>query len=360
MKNRIDGLREAEDEVNTIFTVEEGPLVRCVLIKHGKDRSTVLLTIHHSIGDGKAGAFLMRDLFRAASLAQKGEDPLLPVMPPRKEMTTHFPPWTRGISGRWRYTGFILRILIAIIRWGYPAIPRIDRKAPVRKRRACIVARVLDARTVRKLHERARREKTTLHGALLASQILTIASDMKSDKQRPFIIGSPVNLRSRLKPAINDDVGLFATIGISINRVGPSEAFWQLARDVRQSLWECVDRGDPFLYVMLHHDLSTIASIFGAGRFGARIYSYFAGISHLGGIAFSNIGRVEIEAEYGSFTVESLGFAASGSGLCVLVPFVATIERQTTWNFVGMEPLISRAHTERIADKAVEILTGAI
>ena len=106
-----DWVKAAEDEVNTIFPVKEGPLVRCVLIKHGKERSTVLLTIHHSIGDGKSGAFLMRDLFRAASLAQKGEDSSLPAMLPRKEMTAHFPPWTRGISGRWRYTGFILCIL---------------------------------------------------------------------------------------------------------------------------------------------------------------------------------------------------------------------------------------------------------
>ncbi len=353
-------VEEAEREINTPFKSEECPLARCVLIRHGDTKTTVLLTVHHSIGDGKAGAFLMRDLFRAASKVQKGESAGLPGLPPRMDMTAYFPGWAKGISGRLRYIRFGLRVLSAMVRWGAPAMPLVDRKAPVRMRRACIVAKTLNAATVANLHKRARIEKTTLHGALIASQILAVVHERGSAKELAFIIGSPVNLRARLDPPVEDDLGLFITVGISINRAGFSTDFWQLAREVRQSLLECVERGDPFVYVMMHNDLSAVAGLFGSGGVGARVYTAIAGKLHLGGLAFSNIGRVDIAADHDSFVVESLGFAASASGLAVLVPFVATTDTVTTWNFVGMEPLISREHTARIADKACKILIDAI
>lgn len=74
----------------------------------------------------------------------------------------------------------------------------------------------------------------------------------------------------------------------------------------------------------------------------------------------SNIGRVAIESVKGAFKIESLGFAASGSTFSPFVSFGATIESLTTWNFVGMEPLMGRKHTQRIADLAVKILKEAI
>jgi hypothetical protein len=169
-----------------------------------------------------------------------------------------------------------------------------------------------------------------------------------------------VNLRKKLIPPVEQEVGHFVTIGGSLNRADPSTEFWLLAREIRASLWNCVERGEPFVYPLQHKDLSSITALLGLTAWGIRAYSWIAGKLNMGGLALSNIGKVEIETIQEPFKIASLGFAASGSGISPLISFAATIERQSTWNFVGMEPLVSREHTQRIADRAMQILHDAV
>jgi Condensation domain len=355
-----DWKREAEKDLNAIFSTRVGPLVRATLVRHEKDSSTALLTFHHSIGDGMSGAYLMRDLIASAALAATGEDPGLPPLEPTKELETYFPPWAKGFSGRWKNMAFGVRIFAPMLYWGSPTVPVFDRKAPLEERKACILARTLSPETVGALHETARKYGTTLHGALLAAQVLAIARDRGLTRKRPFFVGSPVNLRSRLNPPVGEDVGFFVTMGVSINRCKADSEFWPLAREIRQSLWNCVERGDPFVFGYQQKDLSRISAITGIGPLGAKTYASLSSRLCAGGLGFSNIGRVPIESVKGPFKIESLGFAASGSTFSPFVSFGATIESRTTWNFVGMEPLMGRDHTQRIADLAVKILKESI
>jgi hypothetical protein len=69
---------------------------------------------------------------------------------------------------------------------------------------------------------------------------------------------------------------------------------------------------------------------------------------------------VAIENHHGPFTIEALGFVASLSSIGNLSAFAATINRQSTWNFVGMEPQLTKEHTEKITAKALEVLSGAV
>ena len=64
-------IEELEREINTPLDAESGPLLRCVRFRGG-GTTKLLLTFHHSIGDGMSGAYLTRDLIRAAS----GEGPI--------------------------------------------------------------------------------------------------------------------------------------------------------------------------------------------------------------------------------------------------------------------------------------------
>ncbi|MBW1704036.1 MAG: hypothetical protein JRJ86_02590 [Deltaproteobacteria bacterium] len=355
-----DWTREAEKDLNAIFQTRVGPLVRATLVRHDTDSSTVLLTFHHSIGDGMSGAYLMRDLITSAALAATGKDPGLPSLEPTKELETYFPSWAKGFSGRWKNMAFGVRTFAPMLYRGRPTVPVFDRKAPFEERKACILARTLSTETVGALHETARKYGTTLHGALLAAQVLAIARDRGLTKKRVFFVGSPVNLRSRLTPPVGEDVGFFVTMGVSINRCKADSEFWPLAREIRQSLWNCVESGDPFVFRYQQKDLSRISAITGLGPLGDKIYAALSSKLSAGGMGFSNIGRVPIEAVKGPFKIESLGFAASGSTFSPFVTFGATIESLTTWNFVGMEPLMGREHSQRIADLAVKILKEAI
>ncbi len=353
-------VEEAEKELHEVLPVQEGPLARCTLLRHTQEDHTVLLAFHHSIGDAMSGSFLMRDLFQAAALASSGRTCALSPLEPRSEMNAYFPGWALGLSGRWRSMKFAGRMTGAVLRYGKPTVPKFDCKAPPKERRARIVAHSLDPDFIQRLHGRAQEEGTTLHGALLAAQILAIAHDREDTKERPYIIGSPVNLRKRLEPPVKGDVGFFVTVGASVNLAQPGTEFWSLAKAVRGSLWHCVERGEPFVYVVQHRDLSRITAFLGLGLIGRRACAHVAASWAFGGLAFSNIGKVDIDNLHGPFTIEALGFAASLSCLSPLAAFAATIQSQSTWNFVGMEPLLTKAHTEKIAAKALEVLSKAL
>ncbi len=351
---------EAEKELHEAFPVDRGPLVRCTLVQHGPCESTILLAFHHAIGDALSGTYLLRDLLEALAVAKEGREPFLEPLAPKEEMNAYFPAWAQRVSARWLYYKFVGRLLGAVLRWGRPASPEFDRKVPARERRARIVAHQIAPEVVERLHEKARLENTTLHGALLAAQVLAIARDLQKPKKLLYLIGSPVNLRKQLFPPIGQDVGYFVTIGASLTRAGPTTGFWPLAREIRASLWHCVERGEPFVYPLQHTDLSAVTALMGLTSWGIRIYGCLAGVLNMGGLALSNIGKVEIETFQESFKLESLGFAASGSGISPLISFAATIDQQSTWNFMGMEPVLSKSHTERIAASAVQILHDAI
>ena len=353
-------IEEAERELYEGFSVEEGPLARCTLVRHSRQDNTVLLAFHHAIGDGVSGSFLMRDLFQAAALVSTGKKCGLPTLEAKREMNAYFPDWAVGLSGRWRSMKFGARMLGAVLRYGRPAMPLFDLKAPPKERRARIVAHCLDPDFVDRLNTRAHKEGTTLHGAMLAAQILAISHDRGDAKERPYFIGSPVNLRKRLSPPVGEDIGFFVTAGASINLAKPGTDFWPLAKAVRESLWDCVERGEPFVYVIQHLDLSRITSLLGLGMLGRRVYARVGASMTFGGLVFSNIGKVDIENHQGPFTIENLGFAASISSFSHFAAYAATIRRKSTWNFIGMEPLFKKEHTQRIAAKALEILTAAV
>ena len=350
----------AEQELTERFLPEQGPLVRCILVAHTPESSTVLLTFHHSVGDAMSGVYLLKDIFKAAALVHLGQAPTLPALEPPPAMNDLFPPWAKGLEARWRYAKMSLRMIRFMLQWGLPTVPRSSKLGLVRKTGLHLATHELEPGLVNRLHEKARKEQTTLHGALLAAQLLAVARDRHDTRKRAYLVGSPVNLRRKLVPPVGEAMGFFVTMGVSVNRVEPSTDFWSLARAIRQSLWSCVERGEPLVYVVQHQDLALVCHLLGLGRLGRQVYGRLARLANLGGLVFSNIGQVDLAVDYGSFAVDSLGFAACGAGISPFMAFAATTKQRSTWNFVGMSPWLTREHTFHLAHQAWAILRDAM
>jgi NRPS condensation-like uncharacterized protein len=111
-------VQEAEEELHEKIAVQEGPLVRCKLIRHAPEDNTILIAFHHTIGDALSGSYLIRDLFQAMSLAYDGKKCMLPPLEPKREMNAYFPEWARGLSGRWRNIKFAGRMFGEVLRYG--------------------------------------------------------------------------------------------------------------------------------------------------------------------------------------------------------------------------------------------------
>ena len=99
---------EVEREVNTPIPAEAGPLARCVLVWEGPDDARLLVTLHHSVGDGMSGAFLVRDLLTA--LASGGQGALEPLTDTRPS-EGRLPAKARGLRGLWARMRYVAREL---------------------------------------------------------------------------------------------------------------------------------------------------------------------------------------------------------------------------------------------------------
>src|SRR5262249_45960798 len=145
-----DWVKEVDREINEPVRV---PLARFV-----RAGDHLLVTLHHSIGDGMSGVYLMRDWLSAASGATLepltdagGVDSLLPPAP--------------GFTNHARF--FANDALVTLGSGRMLRLKREQHKLAY-DRRARMIPIELEPALVTALAERARTEKTTVHGALSA------------------------------------------------------------------------------------------------------------------------------------------------------------------------------------------------
>jgi NRPS condensation-like uncharacterized protein len=352
-----DWIDPAEAELRSILPWETGPLICCILIRHVADDSTVIINFHHSIGDAMSGVFLLRDLMLSLSEISETGCASLPPLELQKPIEGLFPDRVKGIRGILGNLAFTARFFSSLVRLGKPAVPKPDGWAPVKDRKIHIVSRTIDQNKLDALVKSSRANDTTVHGALAAAAMIAIAGDNKEEKFVPFLLGSDVDLRGYLSPQVGDDVGLYISGGLIFHQAGQNADFWRLAREARESLKKLIERDEhltSFTRMLQIMDLNF--RIFRAGDLASRIYAKYMDMTNPGLIALSNIGRVELPARYGKFALENFGFASSFSSSGCICIHTATFNNSLVMDISGMEPLLSREHTARIADLMIAVL----
>jgi NRPS condensation-like uncharacterized protein len=147
---------EVDREMAVPFTPEQAPLIRSVLI-HKPQSAVLILIAHHAIADGMALVFLIRDLLQVLSGGQlealsfsSSAEELLSTLPEGEEVVQVGAPQAE------------------------PALYREDDGLTPRS-----TARKLDENLTVTLKERARREGTTVQGALCAALVSCRSKDFK-------------------------------------------------------------------------------------------------------------------------------------------------------------------------------------
>lgn len=331
---------------------ETGPLLRATWIRHGDAVSTLLMTFHHAIGDGTAGACPLRDLLEALA-SESPADPLPAAI------EDHMPPTAVGLRGWLAHLGFVGRVTRRLWRLrGLPAYRVAGApRAPIDARRVVIVRRDLQPPTTRALARAARENGTTVHGLLGAAMLR--AAFAAGDGRPVLGFGSPVNLRRRLSPPVGDDVGLFITMVASLHRLDPMPDFWDLARDVRDQLQGMVANGDVFAAIPVQaRALARVAPWLGRGVAGARRFVRLMRAIWLDGVGISNLGRLTIASRYGDIAVEAVGFCAAPTIFGDLVAFAATLDGRLCLHWAGVTPHMSAEALDAIVDDMMASLHG--
>jgi hypothetical protein len=264
--------QELEREYAIPFGTGDIPLVRVALL-YGEDLSNVIVTLNHSIADGRSAAHLIRDILDA--LAGKALQ-ILPLRPSHEEICD-----TLGvIAADIPSTGSADR-----------AIPYVDRSPKNFRIRSSQLTSELSNR----LRARARSEETTVHGAITAAFSLAIYRLVKWSN-RPARVLSAIDTRKALN--MDYELGfcvLFPTFSYDLsNRVN----FWDLARKITQDI-------APF------RTTEVIAGVFGAFKSimsDATVQSIAAFESRecSSDVVVTNLGVLPFPTDYGSLTLEGL------------------------------------------------------
>ncbi len=247
---RENWVEEAEQEREEPFPRDAGPLCRCVLLRHGDDQATLLLTISHIIGDGISGLFLVRTILRVAGALCEGRQVELSGSPQAVSLDDRLPRWTRGAAGIGKSLGH--RISEIFCRWKLGAAEQMptDAIAPMHQRRCRLLPLELDPEQTRLLRDAIRNTRSSLYGVLAAAQLRSIAQEFTDREAITLSLVTGTSLRARLEPQVaRHDLGLFASIVESRHRVHRGGSLWSLAAEVTGTVQNKVTSGIDLLGV---------------------------------------------------------------------------------------------------------------
>ena len=288
---RVQGRWELEldREMAVPFAPEQAPLIRSVLIH--KPQSAVLIMIaHHAIADGMALVFLIRDLLQVLS---GGQIEALSFSSTAEELPSKLPKGEEIVQAEASQAG-APQAEPALYREGNGLTPRVT-------------ARKLDENLTAALKERARREGTTVQGALCAALVLAGRKTSSTWRKQSVRVMSPINVRAHL--GAGEACGLYlGGAGMIAFQPGDSRAFWELARFAKKEL--SPSQTFQSLSTSLH-GLEAIMTKDMAVETAAQI----AAVAFARDLMVSNLGQMPYESEFGKLKLEAVWGPTALQGL---------------------------------------------
>lgn len=237
--NDTQWLQEVEAELAVSFQPDEGPLLRACLVQSATV-SELILTAHHSIGDGISSMYLVRDLLESIEGHHLDE---LPRRPPLENIVPSVKP--------------------APLQQGHASLPaRAKSRILDRPQKPMLQTLDISSAELERILARCREEGTTLQGALLAAVLLSLP------ERESVRCLSPINLRS-LAPSVVDDFGLFLSSGMATLNRETAPDFWTVARAARQQLMQALDSQ------ALSQSFAALASVVSGEQNPQSIYENF-------------------------------------------------------------------------------------
>jgi NRPS condensation-like uncharacterized protein len=279
---------EVDREMAVPFTPDQAPLIRSVLI-HQPQSAALIIIAHHAIADGMALVFLIRDLLQVLS---GGQLEALSFSSSAEELLSKLPKREEIVQAEASQAG-APQAEPALYQEGNDLAPRA-------------AARKLDENLTATLKERARREGTTVQGALCAALVLAGRKTSSTWRKQTVRVMSPINARASL--GAGEACGLYLAGGMVPFQPGDSRAFWELARFVKKEL--SPSQTFQSLSTSLHGleaimtkdmDVETAAQI-AAGAFARDLM-----VSNLGQMPYeSEFGKLKLEAVWGPTALQGL------------------------------------------------------
>jgi NRPS condensation-like uncharacterized protein len=279
---------EVDREMAVPFTPEQAPLIRSVLI-HKAESAVLILIAHHAIADGMALVFLIRDLLQVLS---DGQIEALSFSSSAEELLSKLPKAEEIAQAEASQVG-APQAEPALYLEGDGLAPRA-------------IARKLDEKLTATLKERARREGTTVQGALCAALVLAGRKTSDIWRKQTVRVISPINVRAPL--GAGEACGLYLVGGVVPFQHGDSMTLWELARFAKKE----ISRSQTFQSLSMSlHGLEAIMT----KDMDVETAAQIAAVAFARDLMVSNLGQMPYKSEFGKFKLEAIWGPTALQGL---------------------------------------------
>ncbi|MCG8315996.1 MAG: condensation domain-containing protein [Pseudomonadales bacterium] len=350
-----------ENELNTPFDAQIGPLLRCILVRHDDDDLSLVMVYHHAASDGKSAFYVARDLVQSISQQQQGETWQLPALEPvgyygdRINTLKDYDDLEDALKTIWKTLRTSAKF---VANAGVPSGLRKENEIPLDQQRVIVEPRFVEAADMKLLLARAKQEGTTMQCVLNTALSLTVARDSPTSGIEVTGCTQVIDVRDRLHPPVGEDCGVFAAAGAtSLHSISMDTDFWTLARSVSKRLKETMATPLPFFHPALHRSYSLLGKLMGnknMASFGKVIKRL-----HPEGLAVSNIGRLVFDIEGTAVEVADFGFATNTNVFNYFNTSAATLNGRLTWSFSG-STMLGRERIASVADNTVACMMQAL
>jgi hypothetical protein len=312
---------EMENELQKPFGDGSGPLTRATLF-HAQDRAVVMFATHHSSLDGKSHLLLVQDVLAAVVGEDLGEP--LEVLPGIGQLL--------GLPASADYVKKLA---------GRSVAPEDGAGVEVFRVRVQRLQLTMEETTV--LLERAKKEQTTVHAALVAA--LTLAGKRYSDAWQvgPVRCMSPIDMRKTL--GLPDAAGLLLSLHQGPVPTPDGASFWDIARAVREDMLPAQTADGA------RHILSAFSSRVAEEHNARDLYWSVLNGPMLHDLMVTNYAGYRVRSEYGNLRLETL-FTGSSS----VMPALQKVSVLTVNGRLGMT-LVARDVFPTLLEDVHDILS---
>ena len=214
-----------------------------------------------------------------------------------------------------------------------------------------ITQRVISPEVAENIIKNCRQNQVSVQGAICAAMLKTVTNHIRKNKKHKIKaccrIG--IDVRKRLNPEIEPEkLGLFASNLLLLHNISDEHDFWDLAKEVMQQTNEKLNNQEFFINLQIFE----------------KVFEYFEQIvanpeKIANTVDVSNIGRVEINDNYGAFKLDEISFIPSCTILAnTILVAVTSFKQQMILNFATSEPSVSQSTREILANNVISYLTN--
>jgi hypothetical protein len=323
------------DELNK--PLEKNSLTRFILLleeRVGLLKSqdiSLVMTTHHAVSDGISCVALLEQIWKLyADILnnQSPENEPFPLMPAIEELVPA--EFTEDELAEYieRYAETAKQFQ------PFTITPAEQGDMPVE---IALVRKKFTLKQTRALLENCEAHNVSVHGAICAANLLAMRDIFSTDGKIDLGCHSPINVRSRLVPAIPDNAMFSAAVGcVHYQHITAETTLWTLAENVSGTIKNHIANGDIFKSILTYKE--------------TRLKSKLAT-----SIGISNVGVIDVSQRFHKLKLESINFIPR-IPLPMLSACVATSGERLTIIYPYAKPFYSTNVIKKIAEQATNYL----